>query len=282
MGPEHGPGSAGDPRVSRASCVVRRAWTDPQEVERPMTAGDRPNEHVGLAGSAGLLDQPVPFANRLRREHPHAEDLMLAHKQRRPAHLPTAGPQPCCKLADRIPHLPRALGADRRAKRRLDAMGRADPVRPRDVARRIRAATGAIIRRRNVAGYRLDRYGSGGPAFQRPAKHPLEHEMRHVGRGDDLVVGRTVGRSDGEKPIEECGPLRYNECAIGTLSELTTRPALWIPIPHYGLAIVGLAARFGFRELRRGERPIAPATDDDDVPPRRSPPPSTTRIVPVA
>lgn len=96
-----------------------------------------------------------------------------------------------------------------------------------------------------------------------------------------MIVGRTVGRPDGQKPVEEFCPVRYDVLSIGSVAKLPFCLTLGIAIDDDHRAIVGLAARFGFRELRRVERPVTTTTDNDDVSQRISLPPSTTRIVPV-
>jgi len=105
--------------------------------------------------------------------------------------------------------------------------------------------------------------------------------MGHVGGWDDKVVGRTVGRSDGQKLVEEFCPVRYDKFSICSATELPLGLAIGVSVDDDDGAIVGLAARFGLRELRRVERAVTAATNNDDVPQRISLPPSTTRIVPV-
>ena len=81
--------------------------------------------------------------------------------------------------------------------------------------------------------------------------------------------------------VEEIRPLGDNELAVWSFSELPLCLAIGVAIDDDHRAIVGLAARFGLRELRRVKRAVTAATNDDDVPQRISLPPSTTRIVPV-
>jgi hypothetical protein len=110
-----------------------------------------------------------------------------------------------------------------------------------------------------------------------------------VGGWDDKVVGRTVGPircaqgrlSDGQKLVEEFCPVGYDKFSICSATELPLGLAIGVSVDDDDGAIVGLAARFGLRELRRVERAVTAATNNDDVPQRISLPPSTTRIVPV-
>ena len=205
---------------------------------------------------------------------------MLANEQRRAAHSSPGRAQLFRQRIHRIRHLPRAFRPDRGTKRGLDAVRGTDPVRPRDVAGRVARAR-PIIRRREVSRDRSDRHRSSGPPLLCAAQDPLEHEMRHVGGGDDLVISVRGAWCVGQPTIEEHRPIRRNELAIGSLAELAACLAIGIVIDHDDGAIVGLATRFRFGELRRVKRAVTPATDDDDVPQRISLPPSTTRIVPV-
>ena len=108
--------------------------------------------------------------------------------------------------------------------------------------------------------------------------------MGHVRGWDDLiVVACTVRRPSciGEPAIEESCPLGDNELPVWSVAELPSCLAIGVSVDDDDGAIVGLAARFGLRELRRVERAVTAATNNDDVPQRISLPPSTTRIVPV-
>ena len=84
-------------------------------------------------------------------------------------------------------------------------MRRTDPVRKGDVARVIRAGT--VVGRREVAGYGFDRDRAVRPPGARAPQDPLEHQVRHMRRGDDLVVGPTVGRPDGQELVEKSPPI---------------------------------------------------------------------------
>ena len=99
--------------------------------------------------------------------------------------------------------------------------------------------------------------------------------------GDYLIVIVRRASRVGEPAIEERCPLGDNELPVGTGAELPLGLAIGVPVDDDDGAIVGLAARFGLRELRRVERAVTAATNNDDVPQRISLPPSTTRIVPV-
>ena len=97
-----------------------------------------------------------------------------------------------------------------------------------------------------------------------------------MGRRDDLIITRL------RKPlIEKRRPLPDHEFPIRSLAELAPCPAVGIVVYHEDRAIIGLAPRFGFCELRRVKRAVTATTDDDDVSQRINLPPSTTRIVPV-
>ena len=72
-----------------------------------------------------------------------------------------------------------------------------------------------------------------------------------------------------------------HEFSIGRFSQLTAGPAIVIAIDDDDGPIVGFAAVFGFRELRRVEGAVATAAHHDDVPQRMSLPPSMTSTVPV-
>ena len=97
-----------------------------------------------------------------------------------------------------------------------------------------------------------------------------------MGRRDDLIVTRLR-----EPLIEERRPLPDHEFPIRSLAELQVSLAVHISIHDDDGAVISLATRFGFCELRRVKRAVTAPTDDDDVPQRISLPPSTTRIVPV-
>src|SRR5712671_4479252 len=105
--------------------------------------------------------------------------------------------------------------------------------------------------------------------------------MRHVGRGDDEIVGRTVGRSDGQKLVEEGGPIGNDKLSVRAIAELAASLAVRIPIDDDDGAIIGLPARLGFRQLGRVEGAVASTADHDNVPQRMSLPPSMTSTVPV-
>src|SRR5439155_14255582 len=120
-----------------------------------------------------------------------------------PTHWPAAGPEPLCELAHRVGHLPRARSANRGTERRLDAVRRTDPIRKRDEARVICAGT--VVGRREVSGNGFDRDGAVRPAGARTAQDPLEHEMRHVGGWDNVILLCTVRRAlcAGKPVVEE-------------------------------------------------------------------------------
>src|SRR6266576_5601140 len=174
-------------------CVDRRAFprtthhsqhTQCQEIQRSVATRDRSHQDLdGLAARPGFFHEPITGAHGIRREHADAEHLVLADEERR-----TGDVQPLGQLTDRVRHLPRARRTDRGTERGLDAVRRADPVGPGDVARVVETFSRSIVWRRNRAGHRLGGDAPRGPALARAPEHPFEHEMRHVGRRDDLII----------------------------------------------------------------------------------------------
>src|SRR5258705_3243386 len=68
-------------RSAAAISFLPSAIGDPQEIKRAVATRYRTDEDFCLALGSSLFDQPVPGTNQLRREHPDAKDLMLAHEQ---------------------------------------------------------------------------------------------------------------------------------------------------------------------------------------------------------
>src|SRR5882724_4447453 len=129
-------------RSSGAICRLPSAISNPQEIQSTVTARNRANEDLDLALGAGLLDELITGTYRLRREHPDAKDLMLAHEQRGPLHRSAGRTESIRKLTDGVSHLPRPGCTDRWTECRLDTMRRTNPIRPGDVPRVVGA--GAI------------------------------------------------------------------------------------------------------------------------------------------
>ena len=102
-----------------------------------------------------------------------------------------------------------------------------------------------------------------------------------MGGRDDEVVGRTVGRSDGQKPVEEIGPIVGDELAVRSLTKLAPGLAVGVTIHNDDRPVIGFPARLGLRQLGRVEGAVTSTADHDNVPQRISLPPSTTRTVPV-
>src|SRR6266851_4536952 len=246
-----------------------------QQIQRPVATRNSPYQDFNRgARRSRLLDQAVTRPDSVCGKHADAEDLMLAHEHRGPASRSAAGPQPLGEVADGVSHLPGARCPDGGTERRLDAMRGTDPIRERDVASVIRSGT--IVGSREVTRYWRHRDRALRPSGPGAAQHPFEHQVRHVWRGDDLVVARL-----GKETIEKGAPIRLDERAIGRFPELAPRPAIAFAIHYDDGPILSLPARLGLRELRRVERAVAATPDHDDVPQRMSLPPSTTSTVPV-
>ena len=107
----------------------------PQQVERSVTARDRPHQHCcRRAALTRGLHQCIPGEDGVDGERPDAEDVVAAYEQGRPVYRLTPRAQFVSEPAQGVPHLPRPRGPDGWADRRLDAMRRADPIGERHEA----------------------------------------------------------------------------------------------------------------------------------------------------